>query len=245
MKQVLNVLGAVAERIVPQRCAVVIVAAGSATRMGGVDKIMAELEGKPVILRSVEAFQQHDAIQEIIVVTREDLREPIKTMLRQHGMTKVTAVVTGGSSRAESVSKGLASCGKKVKLIAIHDGARPLVTQKIITDTIAKAAKTKAAVPAIPVRDTIRVVRDGIGVDTPERATLYAMQTPQIFDADLIRAATVQAMQNHANLTDDCSAVEQMGMRVSIVDGAEENLKLTTRLDMDIARALLRKEDTE
>ncbi len=245
MKKVLDVLGAVAERIVVPTCSVVIVAAGSSTRMGGVDKIMADLSGKPVILRSVEAFQKHGAIQEIVVVTREDLRETIEKLLQDNGMTKVVAVVTGGSTRAESVSKGMDCCRKKAGLIAIHDGARPLVTQEIITNTIANAAKTKAAVPGIPVKDTVRIVKGGVGVDTPDRATLYAMQTPQIFDADLIRAATLNAMQKKAAVTDDCSAVELMGMRVSIVDGAEENLKITTRLDMAIANVLARKRDAE
>ncbi len=245
MKKVLDVIGAVAERMIVPTCSVVIVAAGSSTRMGGVDKIMAELSGKPVILRSVEAFQQHSAIQEIVVVTREDLREKIEKLLQDSGMTKVVAVVNGGSTRAESVSKGMDCCSKKAGLIAIHDGARPLVTQEIITNTIAKAAKTKAAVPAIPVKDTVRIVKGGVGVDTPDRATLYAMQTPQIFDADLIRAATLNAMQKNAAVTDDCSAVELMGMRVSIVDGAEENLKITTRVDMAIADLLIGKRDTE
>ncbi len=245
MKKVLDVLGAVTGRVVVPKCSVVIVAAGSSTRMGGVDKIMADLAGKPVILRSVEAFQKHGAVQEIVVVTREDLCEKIDQILKDNGMKKVKAVVPGGSTRAESVSKGMNCCSQKAGLIAIHDGARPLVTQEIITAAIAKAAKAKTAVPAIPVKDTIRIVEGGVGVSTPDRSSLYAMQTPQIFDAALIRAATLNAMKKNANVTDDCSAVELMGMRVSIVEGSEENLKITTRMDMAIAAALARKRDAE
>ena len=164
-------------------------------------------------------------------------------MLRQRGASKSTAAVVGGSTRAESVNTGLNWCDKKSKLIAIHDGARPLVSQEIITAAITMAAKTGAAVPAMPVRDTIRVIEGGVGVSTPDRAKLYAMQTPQVFDADLIRAATINAIQKKIEVTDDCAAVEQIGMKVNIVPGAEENLKVTTRLDLAVVNALARRSD--
>ena len=239
----LNILGALTGKVILPRCSAVIVAAGSSTRMGGVDKIVTEIAGKPMILRTAEAFQKNPAVQEIIVVTREDLRQRVEEILRGGGVTKVTAVIVGGSTRAESVNKGLNWCDKKSKLIAIHDGARPLVSQEIITAAITMAAKTGAAVPAMPVRDTIRIIEGGVGVSTPDRAKLYAMQTPQVFDADLIRAATLNAIRKKIEVTDDCAAVEQMGMKVNIVAGAEENLKVTTRLDLALVNALARRSD--
>lgn len=242
-KKGLDLLGALAGRVIVPRCAAVIVAAGTASRMAGVDKIVADVAGKPMILRSAAAFQACGAVQEIIVVTRDDLREQVEEILRAGGITKLTAVVNGGQTRAESVQKGINWCSKKVGLIAVHDGARPLVSQRIITETIYLAAKTGAAAPAVPVRDTIRVVEGGLGVETPERTKLYAMQTPQIFDADLLRAATLNAMQKKLPVTDDCAALEAIGAKINITQGAEENLKVTTRLDLAVAEALARRSD--
>lgn len=242
-KKGLDLLGALTGRVIVPRCAAVIVAAGTASRMAGVDKIVADVAGKPMILRSAAAFQACGAVQEIIVVTRDDLREQVEEILRAGGITKLTAVVNGGQTRAESVQKGINWCSKKVGLIAVHDGARPLVSQRIITETIYLAAKTGAAAPAVPVRDTIRVVEGGLGVETPERTKLYAMQTPQIFDADLLRAATLNAMQKKLPVTDDCAALEAIGAKINITQGAEENLKVTTRLDLAVAEALARRSD--
>lgn len=243
MKAGMKILGALAGRVIVPKCSVVIVAAGTASRMEGVDKIVADVAGKPMILRTAEAFQQHGAVQEIIVVTREDLCAQVEEILKNGGITKLTMVVPGGKTRAESVQKGINWCSKKAGLIAVHDGARPMVTQKIITDTIYMAAKTGAAVPAIPVRDTIRVIEGGVGVETPDRSKLYAMQTPQIFDADLLRAATLNAIQKALPVTDDCAAMEAIGAKINITQGAEENLKVTTRLDLAIVNALARRSD--
>ena len=244
-KHILDLLAAVGGKLVLPRCSVVLVAAGNATRMGGIDKIMAELNGKPMILRTAEAFQQSPAVQELVVVTRADLREPVETLLREAGVDKLSAVIVGGSTRTESVQKGVAWCNKKSRLIAVHDGARPLVTQAVIEAAVAEAAKSGAAVPALPVRDTIRVVEQGVGVSTPDRSLLYAMQTPQVFEADLLRAALQDAVRRGRSLTDDCAAVEAIGMRVRIVPGDEENLKVTTRLDLALANALARRRDAE
>ena len=193
-------------------CGAVIVAAGSASRMGGIDKVMAELDGEPMICRTVRAFQNCDAIKEIVIVTREDLIVPISDLCREYA--KVKAVVVGGSSRQESVSMGLNALSDKVKLAAIQDGARPLVTWEVI-DRVVRAAHTYgAAAPAIPVKDTIKVVEGGIVKETPERRTLQAVQTPQVFDYDLIRGALKKAKEDEAEVTDDCSAVERLGMAV-------------------------------
>ena len=220
-----------------QHCGAVIVAAGNASRMGGIDKVMAQLGGEPMILRTVRTFNECDAIKEIVVVTRPDLIIPISHLCA--GMTKVKAVIAGGATRQESVEMGLHGLSDKVKLAAIQDGARPLVTWQVI-DRVVRAANTyRAAAPAIPVKDTIKVVTGGIVKETPDRSSLQAVQTPQVFDIDLLRGALKKAKLDGAAVTDDCSAVELMGMSVKIVEGDERNLKVTTPMDLKIAELLL------
>lgn len=220
-----------------QPCGAVIVAAGSATRMGGIDKVMADLGGEPMIVRTVRAFQNCDAIASIVIVTREDLIRPISDLCRD--MKKVAAVVAGGKSRQESVHLGLNALPKGTKLAAVHDGARPLVSWQVI-DRVVRAANTYgAAAPAIPVKDTIKVVQGGLVKETPDRSSLMAVQTPQVFDFDLLRGALRKAEEDGAQVTDDCSAVERTGMRIKIVEGDERNLKVTTPMDLKIAELLL------
>ena len=218
-------------------CGAVIVAAGSASRMGGIDKVMAELGGEPMVVKSVRAFQECDAIREIVVVTRPDLIVPIRDLCI--GFDKVTAVVAGGKDRPASVSNGLTALSDKVKLAAIHDGARPLISWQVIDRAVRAANTYSAAAPAIPVKDTIKMVQGGIVKETPERKHLYAVQTPQVFDFDLLRGALKKAEADKAEITDDCSAVERMGMSVKIVEGDERNLKITTPMDLTIAKMLL------
>ena len=218
-------------------CGAVIVAAGSASRMGGIDKVMAQLDGEPMVVKSVRAFQECDAIREIVVVTRPDLIVAIRDLCS--GFDKVTAVVAGGKDRPASVSNGLAALSEKVKLAAIHDGARPLISWQVIDRAVRAANTYGAAAPAIPVKDTIKVVQGGIVKETPERKNLYAVQTPQVFDFDLLRGALKKAVLDKAEITDDCSAVERMGMSVKIVEGDERNLKITTPIDLTIAKMLL------
>ena len=220
-----------------QPCGAVIVAAGSATRMGGIDKVMADLGGEPMIVRTVRAFQNCDAIASIVIVTREDLIRPISDLCRD--MKKVAAVVAGGKSRQESVHLGLNALPKGTKLAAVHDGARPLVSWQVI-DRVVRAANTYgAAAPAIPVKDTIKVVEGRLVKETPDRSSLMAVQTPHVFDFDLLRGALKKAEEDGAQVTDDCSAVERTGMRIKIVEGDERNLKVTTPMDLKIAELLL------
>ena len=221
-------------------CGAVIVAAGTASRMGGIDKVMAELDGEPMIVRTVRTFQTCDAIREIVVVTREDLIMPIMKLCAE--FDKVKMVVAGGASRQESVMRGLTSLSDKVELAAIQDGARPLVTHAVIDRTVRAAHSYGAAAPAIPVKDTIKVVTGGVVSHTPDRKTLQAVQTPQVFDLDLLKGALTKAFRDGAEVTDDCSAVELMGMGVKIVEGDERNIKVTTPLDLAIAKLLLEDE---
>lgn len=218
-------------------CGAVIVAAGTASRMGGIDKVMAPVGGEPMIVRTVRQFQNCDAIKEIVVVTRPDLIVPIMDLC--HGFDKLTAVVVGGDSRDASVSMGLNTLSKKCKLVAVQDGARPFVTWQLIDRVVRAANAYGAAAPAIAVKDTIKVVSGGIVMTTPDRSTLKAVQTPQVFDFDLLRGALKKAKQEGLAITDDCSAVEAMGMSVKIVEGNERNIKITTPLDLKIAELIL------
>ena len=230
-----------ARKLLPLKtCGAVIVAAGNASRMGGIDKVMAQLKGEPMIVRTVRTFQECDAISEIVIVTREDLIQPITALCRE--MPKVKAVVCGGKSRQESVGLGLGALSSKVKLAAIHDGARPLITWQVIDRTVRAANSYGAAAPAIPVKDTIKVVEGRVVKNTPDRSTLFAVQTPQVFDFDLLRGALKKAEADGTAVTDDCSAVELMGMSVKIVEGDEHNIKVTTPMDLRIAEMLLEEE---
>ena len=235
---VLSQAAQAARKVLPlKKCGAVIVAAGTASRMGGIDKVMAPLGGEPMIVKTVRAFQTCDAIREIVIVTREDLILPITKLCAE--MDKVKAVVAGGGSRQESVWLGLNVLSKDMGLAAVQDGARPLATPALIDRTVRAAHSYGAAAPAIPVKDTIKVEKSGLIESTPDRSTLRAVQTPQVFDFDLLRGALQKAAEDKAAVTDDCSAVERLGMRIRLVEGDERNLKVTTPLDLKIAELLL------
>jgi 2-C-methyl-D-erythritol 4-phosphate cytidylyltransferase len=218
-------------------CGAVIVAAGNASRMGGIDKILAPIGGEPLIVHTVRQFQNCDAIREIVVVTRPDLIVPIMDLC--HDFNKLKAVVVGGDSREVSVSLGMNTLSEKCKLVAVQDGARPFANWQLIDRVVRAANAYGAAAPAIPVKDTIKVVRGGLVADTPDRSTLKAVQTPQVFDFALLRGALKKAKEDGIAITDDCSAVEHMGMSVKIVDGDERNIKITTPLDLKLAELIL------
>lgn len=219
-------------------CSVVIVAAGSSNRMKGTDKILYELGQEPLIAHTIRAFQINNAVKEIVLVTRNDLVKILKSICEDKEFHKVTAVISGGDNRVQSVMNGLNNVSKDCGYVAIHDGARPFVTQQIITDTIAFAAEYHAAAPAVAVKDTIKVAQGNIVKETPNRADLFAVQTPQIFDFDLLRGALGTAIKNNTPITDDCSAVEAMGMSVYLTKGDDENIKITTPTDLILAQAI-------
>lgn len=218
-------------------CGAVIVAAGTASRMGGIDKVMAQLGGEPMIVRSVRTFQNCDAIKEIVVVTRPDLIKKITHLCTD--FSKVKAVVAGGADRPESVQNGLNALSDKVRLAAVHDGARPFITDEVIDRTVRAAHSYSAAAPGIAVKDTVKLVQGGVVQNTPDRNALRAVQTPQIFDIDLLQGALKNAREKQIPITDDCSAVEQLGMSVRIVEGDERNIKITTPMDLKMGALLL------
>ena len=219
-------------------CTAVIVAAGSSRRMGA-DKLFLPMAGIPVIVRTLLQFQKCDAIDEIIVVTREDKLTEVADYCKQYEITKATKILQGGKERAESSAAGVFEASRHSGYIAISDGARPLVSPELIAETIAAARKYGAAAPAVPVKDTIKVAENGVVVDTPDRSKLFAIQTPQVFEADLIKGALTKAMRDKTPITDDCSAVEAMGYPVHLIEGSYQNIKITTQEDMIISQAYL------
>lgn len=212
----------------------VLVAAGSSTRMG-FDKLSFDLGGETVLERSVRAFDECPEVDELVIVTGASGENAQRAAAR---CKKPVRLVKGGSTRAESARSGVAAAHGR--LVAVHDAARPFVSQSVIADTIAAAARCGAAAPAVPVKDTIKTVaEDGAVTGTPDRSTLRAVQTPQVFEADLLKAALQSALENEVPVTDDCSAVERLGKVVYLIDGDEENLKITTPVDLVIAEAIL------
>ena len=223
----------------PTACSAVVVAAGSARRMEGIDKVMAPLGELPILVHTLLAFEDCPLVQETVVVTRQDLLVEVSRLCREYGITKVSKVVTGGAERIHSVLAGLREVREEAQLIAIHDGARPLVTQAILEETIQRAVQTGAAAPAIPITDTIKRAENGKTVETVDRSCLWAVQTPQVFETGLIRAAVEKAVADKEELTDDCAAVERLGLTVSLTTGSRENIKVTTPFDLLLGEAIL------
>lgn len=231
-------------KLVPApRCGCIVAAAGSSTRMGGVDKLFALVDGIPVLVRTLQALSASPYISEITVVTRQEKLLEVGALCRGACLPKVTQVIVGGDSRLESVYKGVNQLSEKVKLIAVHDAARCLVPQKVIDAAVLTAARCGAAVPAVEVKDTIKEFDGEFVTATPDRAALRAVQTPQIFRAELLRAALQKAMEDNWEVTDDSSAVERLGATVPLTPGDERNIKITTPIDLAVAEAILR-EDT-
>lgn len=221
-------------------CSAVIVAAGSSQRMGS-DKILMKLGPMPVLVRTILAFQDNPLIDEIIVVTKTDKIEEVAKLCDNSGLSKVKMVISGGATRMESALAGVSAVRKGAELIAIHDGARPLVTQDVINRTIYAAQKYMSAVPAVPSTDTLKIVdADGVITATVDRESTYRVQTPQVFEADLIKGALTKAAMDDLPITDDCSAMDRMGVKTHIVEGDYNNIKITTPGDLVIAEAIIR-----
>lgn len=234
-----GILSAIRKKTLPKSCSAVIVAAGSARRMEGIDKVLAPLGELPVLVHTLYAFQDCDCFDEIIVVTREDLIVEISRLCKEYGLDKVRKVVVGGAERTHSVRNGLREVRPDAQLIAIHDGARPLVTQHILEKAVLRAASAGAAAPVIPVTDTIKRAEKDLIVETVDRSALVAIQTPQVFEAGLIKAAVEKAIMDGEVLTDDCACVERLGMKVAAVEGSKENIKITTPFDLLLGTAIL------
>lgn len=221
----------------------VIVSAGNSTRMGGINKQFLEIGNMSVIARSINAFQQCDAIDEIVIVTRSADIAAISELVKNYGFSKVIAVVEGGNTRQLSVYNGVCACSEKSDFVAIHDGARPLVTEKVILDTLAAAFECGAATTGVKVKDTVKTVNEFNDIiSTPDRNIMRFVQTPQIFSKSLYLKA-VANVPNSENFTDDCMLIEADGGKVRFVDGDYENIKITTPEDITLAEAYLARKE--
>lgn len=219
-------------------CTAIVPAAGHSSRMGE-DKLLLPLGDVPVILWTLRALEGCDYIAEIILVTREDLIVPLGQLCKDAALEKVSKIVIGGESRMESVLSGVREADPASELIAIHDGARPLVSLGILNETIETAIRCGAAAPAVPVKDTVKRAVNGVVESTLNREELYAVQTPQVFEHGLILGALEKAKGEGVVLTDDCAAVERLGIPVHLTAGSYDNIKLTTPEDMAMATAIL------
>lgn len=221
------------------RCTAVVAAAGSSRRMEGQDKLLLPLREQPVLVHTLRALDECPYITEIIVVTRSDLIVPVGQLCKDCAFSKVSKVIVGGPTRPESVLAGVREASQDAPLIAVHDGARPLVSQEVLEAVILRAEQCGAAAPAVPVKDTIKRAADGIVTATPDRSDLFSVQTPQVFEASLLRAALEKALEDGAELTDDCAAVERLGIGVALTQGDYANIKITTPEDLAVGEALL------
>ena len=206
----------------------------------GFDKLFAEVAGLPVLAHTLLALDQAEVISEIIVVVRDQDILDVGTLCRELNLQKAAKVIRGGARRVDSVFNGVLETDSRATLIGVHDGARPLVTEAVISEAVQAAEEFGAAVPAVPVTDTIRRVdANGLVLDTPDRSSLYAMQTPQIFDADILKGALQKELEEGRDITDDAAAVEAIGLPVRLTTGSPENIKLTWPPDLMTAEGIL------
>lgn len=223
----------------------ILVCAGNAARMQGKNKILLPLGDTNVIGMSMLAMEQCERIAEFIVVARPSDQDAIRQTITDLQLKKCSAIVSGGATRQESVINGIRAAAKETKLFAIHDGARPLVKPEQIAKVIRDATVFGGATLGVPVKDTIKVVNDGLIVDTPYRPHLYMTQTPQVFQKRIYFEALDFALEHQLDFTDDCQLAEAIGCKVCMTTGDYTNIKITTPEDILIARMLLEKRTEE
>lgn len=221
-----------------KKCGAVIVAAGSGKRMGGdVSKQFLCLGQKPIIVHTVEKFEKIKEIDEIVLVTSFPYLTYVEGLKKEFGWKKVT-VIEGGKERYNSVLKGIYALSEDTEIVLVHDGVRPFVTEKNILDIIKKTLHTGACILAVPVKDTIKAVdENGTVVGTPDRNTLWSVQTPQGFKLDLLKKA-YESIEDFKTVTDDAMVMEKAGYRVTVVIGSYQNIKITTPEDLAIGLAM-------
>lgn len=217
---------------------VIIVAGGSSTRMGGVDKIRAEILGMPVIARTLLAFQKSKFISKIVVVTKEDNIEFVQKMCERYSISKLLCICKGGKNRANSVLNGLNCLSNDTKNVLIHDGARPLVSDEVIERVVTANNKYKCVICSVPVTDTVKKINGEIIEETFDRTKLVSVQTPQRVECSAY--LPIISAENESDIyTDDASFMEKKGYEVFNVLGDYKNIKITTKLDLIIAKSLL------
>lgn len=222
---------------------IVIPAAGQGKRMGAAcNKLFLMLDGRPILAHTLALFESSPEVREIVVVGSEGDLPRIRTIVAQYRFNKVSQVTLGGKERQESVYAGVRALNPAIQRVAVHDGARPLLTLEELTRFFTESEKFKAAIMAIPLKDTIkRIDEKGCVLETPARKTLRAIQTPQIFERGLLERAHRQSAAAGFLGTDDASLVEWLGEAVQVLDGTPENIKITTPEDLWLAESILKK----
>ena len=243
-KKLPDALRAAAGLLTPDNCFVsaIIVAGGNGSRMGNMPrtKQLTEIDGIPVIVRTLLAFQECRQINEIIVAGRKDELSLYEDFKKKYGITKLVRAVSGGNTRRESVLSGVSAVSEDSEYIAIHDGARCLITPEMILSVLKKACSCGAAAAAERMTDTVkRCDENGFITDTLDRSELWRAQTPQVFKTSLYIASAYTAEAEGFEATDDCMLAEHLGFKVGVVDCGRENMKITTREDLIIAKAIL------
>lgn len=218
---------------------VILVCAGNASRMGGINKILMPLGQSNVIGICMQAFQNCEDIAEIIIVTKSENMQAIQETAKNLNISKLTHMTEGGATRQQSVLQGLKLVSKQTNYIAIHDGARPLVKSEHIAKVIQDARIFGGATLGVPVKDTIKIIDDGLITDTPPRKSLYITQTPQVFRKKLYFEAVDFALEHNLDFTDDCQLIESIGGKIYMTIGDYKNIKITTPEDRAIAEVLL------
>ncbi len=225
-------------------CTAVIVVAGNSTRMGGVPKQFLPLLGKPALFYTLTAFAQTVCIDAIVLVGKPEHKERLFACAEQAGMKKSLYFAVGGNSRQQSVLSGVSAAPEQTQYVAIHDGARPLITPALISQAVTFAAEYGAAALSVSVKDTVKVVDSrGFVSATPERSALRAVQTPQVFLRTSYLEAAQAALQSRQEYTDDCALLEAAGKSVYLCTGSYENIKLTTPEDCLLAEILLQRRE--
>lgn len=218
-------------------------AAGQGKRMEvGINKVFLDLMGKPILIHTLLAFSSCAAIDDLIVVVAPDEVSRVRAMLRAVPKLKPWKVVAGGAERQYSIYNGLCALESDSDIVLVHDGARPLASEAVITAVVEETRRSGATVTAVPAKDTIKIVDENLFVAaTPARNTLWTVQTPQGFGRQILIEAYQKAMEDRFLGTDDASLVERLGVKVKIVEGEYGNLKITTPEDLIIAEAFMRK----
>ncbi len=217
----------------------IIVAAGSGTRFNSEKpKQFVEINGKPLIAHTIERFEAAESVDSIVLVIARDSIDEFQTIVEKFKLQKVSKVVEGGATRAESVRNGLGMVRNETAVVAVHDGARPLVTPEEIDATISKAAEFGAACLVAPVTDTIKTIRGGEIAATLDRTHLRRALTPQAFRIEVLRAA-FEAVALDESVSDECYLVEKLGHPISIIEGGSRNIKITHPDDLLIAQRFL------
>lgn len=224
------------------KIAAVIAGGGRGKRMGSKEnKLFIEIGGTPLLLLTIKVFDSVDIIDEMVITVPADEIERTKALIEKHAAGKVARVIAGGPTRQSSVSNGIQALAPDTDIVVIHDGARPFITKEIIMRAVGSLEGCKAVVVGMPVKDTIKTVDSSeVVVNTIDRNLLWQAQTPQVFDAELIKNAYVLAQKSGFEATDDASLVERTGERVKMIRGSYENIKVTTPEDIIIAEAILR-----